>query len=234
MVIRYKGKVDSYIFIRRISKLFQEKNETVSDFAERCITEMREFINSIEPPADDQFPAQYLAPSAAEKAKCRNAERSVFIVALAKGYFMMGVNQAIKIPLMQKNPGTLTEAIRDAMMLELINETYGTKNKIASLAEWDDSDLEAISEDLDDLTIKMINQRRAQYRKKPFKRGNGFSNGNGKSGKRNRGNGKSVIKCRRHCNKEGHMQLECRTRIKKNAPCVNRNGKPLPNQSKVA
>ena len=188
MVIRYKGKVDSYIFIRRISKLFQEKNETVSDFAERCITEMREFINSIEPPADDQFPAQYLALSAAEKAKCRNAERSVFIVALAKGYFIMGVNQAIKIPLMQKNPGTLAEAIRDAMMLESINE-----NKIASLAEWDDSDLEAISEDLDDVTIKMINQQRAQYRRQPFKRGNRFSNGNGKSGKRNSGNGQSVI-----------------------------------------
>ncbi len=30
------------------------------------------------------------------------------------------------------------------------------------------------------------------------------------------------------------MQLECRTRIKKNAPCVDKKGKPFANQPKVA
>jgi hypothetical protein len=47
----------------------------------------------------------------------------VIIDALAKGYFLMGVNQAIKIMLMQTETVTLTEALRDAMKLELINET---------------------------------------------------------------------------------------------------------------
>jgi hypothetical protein len=47
----------------------------------------------------------------------------VIIDALAKGYFLMGVNQAIKIMLMKTEPMTLTEAFRDAMKLELINET---------------------------------------------------------------------------------------------------------------
>jgi hypothetical protein len=29
------------------------------------------------------------------------------------------------------------------------------------------------------------------------------------------------------CQKEGHMQQECYSRIKKNAPCVDRYGKPI-------
>ncbi len=58
---------------------------------------------------------------------------------------------------MPKELGTLTKAIRHAMKLELINETNSTKNKIANLTELDDEDLEVISEDLDNLMIKMIN-----------------------------------------------------------------------------
>ncbi len=56
-----QGKVETNTFCHQIPKLFQEKGETVSDFAKRCITEMWEFIDSIDKPADDQFDADYLA-----------------------------------------------------------------------------------------------------------------------------------------------------------------------------
>jgi hypothetical protein len=47
-------------FCHQIPKLFQEKAE-VNDFAKRCITGMREFIDSIVHPADTKFDAEYLA-----------------------------------------------------------------------------------------------------------------------------------------------------------------------------
>jgi hypothetical protein len=54
---------------------------------------------------------------------------------LAKGCFLMGVDQTIRVMRMQKNPATLTEAIKEAMQLELINEMTRAKANIASLAD---------------------------------------------------------------------------------------------------
>jgi hypothetical protein len=41
-MLRYKGKTERNAFVHQMPKLVQEKNETVHDFAERYITEMRE------------------------------------------------------------------------------------------------------------------------------------------------------------------------------------------------
>jgi hypothetical protein len=76
----------------------------------------------------------------------------------AKRCYLMGVNQAIKITVMQKQPVTLTEAIQEALSLELIKEFNGTKYKIANM---NNKNLAAIGKDLDDLTIKAINTKRA-------------------------------------------------------------------------
>jgi hypothetical protein len=74
----------------------------------------------------------------------------------------MGVTSAIKTTLMQKCPATLSEAIQEAMSLELVEKTNGAaKSKITSLADMDDEDLVEI-EDLDDVTIKAINMKRAK------------------------------------------------------------------------
>ncbi len=70
----------------------------------------------------------------------------------------MGVSQAIKITLMQKRPAMLSEAIQEARSLKLINDTNGTKSKIASLADMDDKELVEI-EDLDNITINVINTK---------------------------------------------------------------------------
>jgi hypothetical protein len=109
------------------------------------------------------------------------------------------------------------------MRLELINESNGTTKKIANLADVEDKDLAAIVEDLDDLTIKKINTRRAKSGRHPSRQTSQFTGSKGKGGKGKTGGDKSAFKCR-YCNKEGHLQQECYTRINKNAPCVNNTG----------
>ncbi len=127
---------------------------------------------------------------------------------------------------MQKRPANLSEAIKEAMSLELVKKTNGAvKNKIANLAQLDDEDLAEI-EDLDDVTIKAINMKRSKFRRQPFRRPRQFSGSQGKGGKGKSSGDKSGLKCR-FCNKEGHKQQECYSQINKNAPCVDRYGKPM-------
>ncbi len=131
---------------------------------------------------------------------------------------------------MQKRPATLSEAIQEAMSLELVEKTNGAaKNKIASLADMDDEDLVEIK-DLDDVTIKAINFKRAKSGRQPFRRPSQFAGSKGKGGKGKRSGDKSAAKCR-FCQKEGHKQQECYSRINKNAPCVDRYGKSIPNSN---
>ncbi len=80
---------------------------------------------------------------------------------LATGCFLMGVTQAIRTKLMQKHPATLSDAIQEAISLELVKKTNGTKSKIASLANMDEEELVEF-EDLDDVTIKAINTKRGK------------------------------------------------------------------------
>jgi hypothetical protein len=86
------------------------------------------------------------------------------------------------------------------MRLELINESNGTKNKIANLADVDDKDLSAIVEDLDDLTIKGTNTRRAKSGRQPSRQTSQFTGSKGKGGKGKTGRDKTAVKCR-YCNK---------------------------------
>lgn len=225
-MIRYRGKTETTTFCHQIPRLVQDKTETVSDFAERCITEMREFAEAMPTPPDTYFRAAYLALAAAEITYAREGERRMMIECLATGCFLMGVVPSIRTPLMQAHPTNLSEAIREAMNLELVEKTNNSaKNRIANLAELDDEDLAEI-EDLDEDTIKAINMKRSKFGRQPFRRPRQFAGSQGKGGKGKSYGDKSGYKCR-FCNKEGHMQEKCYSRISKNAPCVDRYGKPL-------
>jgi hypothetical protein len=58
---------------------------------------------------------------------------------LSAGCFLMGVTTAIRTTLMQHHPATLSQAIQEAMSLELVVKTNrAAKNKIASLADMND------------------------------------------------------------------------------------------------
>ena len=95
----------------------------------------------------------------------------------------MGVTPAIKTTLMQKRPANLSEAIKEAMSLELVEKINGAaKNRIANLDELDDEDLAEI-EDLDDVTLKAINMKRSKLGRQPFRRPRQFAGSQGRGGK---------------------------------------------------
>jgi hypothetical protein len=94
--------METTTFCHQIPKLVQDKIETVSDFAKQCITKMREFMDSIQALADGVNTAMYLAHTASDKTQARENKHRVMIDALAKGCFLTGVDQAIKVTLMQK------------------------------------------------------------------------------------------------------------------------------------
>ena len=138
---------------------------------------MQEFMESIQAPVNEQFSVAYLALTAADRTQAIDNEGQVVIDALAKRCFLMGVNQAIKVTLTQKWPTMLTKAIQEAMSLKFINKSNGAKRKIASFAKLDNEDLAKLAKDFDDLTIKMINNKRAKIGEQPFKHGNQFQSG---------------------------------------------------------
>ena len=106
----------------------------------------------------------------------------------------MGVVPSIKTALMQARPANLSEAIKEAMSLELIEKTNGaTKNRIANLAELDDEDL---------AEIEAINMKCSKFGRQPFRRPHQFAGSQGKGGKGKSYGDKSGYKCR-FCNKEG-------------------------------
>ena len=188
---------------------------------------MQEFVDAMPSPADRFYTAAYLALPAADWTQARNADSRKMIDALSTGCFLMGVTSAIRTTLMQNHPATLSEAIQEAMSLELVEKTNGTKSKIASLPDMDDEDLVEI-EDVDDVTIKAINMKRAKSGRQPFWQPSQFAVSKGKGCKSKSSGDRSATKCC-FCQKEGHMQQECYSRINKNAPCVDRSGKLLSN-----
>ena len=116
--------------------------------------------------------------------------------------------------------------------MELVEKTNGTKSKIASLPDMDDKDLVEI-EDVDDVTIKGINMKRAKSGRQPFWQPSQFAVSKGKGCKSKSSGDRSATKCC-FCQKEGHMQQECYSRINKNAPCVDRYGKPIAGSARLA
>jgi hypothetical protein len=118
------------------------------------------------------------------------------IDSLSTGCFLMGATSAIKTTLMQKHPATLSDAIQEAMSLELVKKTNrAAKSKITSLPDMDDEDLVEIK-DLDDVTIKRINMKQAKSRRQPFQGPSQFAGSRGKGGKGKSSGDKSAVKCR--------------------------------------
>jgi hypothetical protein len=60
-MFRYKEKVRPIHSATKSQNCFKRKLKWSLDFAERCIMEMQEFIESIDGPADDQYDTKNLA-----------------------------------------------------------------------------------------------------------------------------------------------------------------------------
>ena len=137
--------------------------------------------------------------------------------------FVAGLRPKLRDELMKQMPNTLWAAFSRAMELEKISgpPTIGA------------AAVNAIDEDEDSRMTEEINAIQARLttmlNRRNFARGNRPNqSGAGKNAPRGSGNKNDLI-CR-CCNKRGHAQDVCYTRIKKGLPCVDVNGVPLKNQ----
>jgi len=252
----YKGEIVPDTIIHKIQKLQQEKGETVNDFGHRCAKELFDVSKKCPMPDVADQDAAFLALTAAQQAKAHaNSVREMSDM-FAKAFFLNGIKDALKVTVMNAKPVSLQAAIEKAMEVEQTLETANSnKSRISELAEMEDGDLDEI-ENLDEDDIFALNKKRAQYGRQPFKKGNRFQRNSGNSGNGNSGNGnakngngysgngngngagngnggnngndRTTWTCR-YCNKPGHLQKFCNSRIAKGAPLIDKFGKTYTN-----
>ena len=140
--------------------------------------------------------------------------------------FVAGLRPTIRDEMMKNMPDSLWTAFQTALNLEKIHATpknfsTSTVNEIAEeegCSDQIDGEIDAIQAQLGRLQA-----RKSQYNNKRPQNYNGAKQNPAKS------NSKDVVVCR-ICNKKGHYQTECFTRIRRNMPCVDKNGAPLRTQ----
>ncbi len=225
-------------FLNKIDELIQKKDEIVNDFGNRCFDAVFDNMNMTFPP-DEDMEASGIAVTAAGRAQILESLRLQLTTRWARMFFMIGVKDSIKTTLLQKDPQTMREAMKEAAKLERVQRTKKSehKNRIAMLADLDDEELR--HEEIDEDDVSAINGQRAKQGRQPFKRypakkTTGFRNGNGNgNGNGYRANGNAGPNVCRYCHKPNHLQKECRLRISKGDPCVDLAGKPWKVQPKV-
>ena len=146
--------------------------------------------------------------------------------------FVAGMKPIYRDKMMENMPNSLWEAFQEGLRFEkihgpLANSVSLAVNEIGFLTgEQHEEQIEAVQAQL-----KRLQTRREQfYQRRPDAR---------PTNKKDSGKSNKDIICR-CCNKFGHMQDVCFTRIRKNLPCVDANGVPLktqppkkPNQGRV-
>jgi len=237
---QYQGAIDTDTFTFKITKLHQGPQEAAINFGTRCIQSVCEQFESMPAPPAEELNAAGAAVPAAAKENIHQISMKRASDLLARAFFVTGVREHIRTNLQNKAPATITEAITEAIKLEKVyHQKDEYKSKVSSMADMEDEELNEI-EDMDDATVSQINKARAHQGRQPYRRFNNFRKpargGQGVRAGQERGNGNGYNpdwKCR-YCDKTGHMQLECRSRIRANAPLKNKAGKVIPNsQGKV-
>ena len=133
--------------------------------------------------------------------------------------FLAGLTERLRARVMEAGKANLGEAVDYAIELERIHQRSETR-KVQAIQEEEEAHPTGF-EDWDDDEMAAINAVRMRKGKPPLKKF-GFSGGPKKGGSGPSG----PIKCR-YCKKLGHMQKECRSRIRDGAPMVDQEGKPF-------
>ena len=135
--------------------------------------------------------------------------------------FVAGLRSSIRDKMMENMPTELYAALQRALDLEKI---HCPPSRLLSSAAVHEIDNEAEASEMDG-EIEAIQRRLAglQNRRSQFRPQN---QGQGSKAKGKFAGNKKLIICR-CCEKTGHMQDACYTRINKRLPCVDQNGKPL-------
>ena len=125
---------------------------------------------------------------------------------------------------MEANKDTLHESMRLAVELEIINQDQRAAQGQVNAIEKVDTAEDENKDDLQDDEIAAINAIRFRNGKPPFKwnfrRKFGANNNNGNNKTQN------TVICH-YCKKLGHVQKDCRKRLRENDAMVDAGGKPF-------
>ena len=214
----------------------QTAQETIVAFYSRVIKAVNDLENLLPAaqrvPAGAAYPAEVvaLAGYAGLAANVRNNGIAALInsgITTAMNHiglqlFVAGLRSSIRDELMKNMPDSLWAAFQAAMAMEKITSTpkasaFAAVNQVSAEQPESEGEIE--------LEIDAV---RAQLKRLEYRKNSGRPNTSGRTGGGTGNTGKydpkSVV-CR-CCNKKGHMQEVCYTRIKKNLPCVDAQGKP--------
>lgn len=172
-------------------------------------------------------PAVAAAATAAEQRDIKKEGIEDMEMFIKHQLFLAGLREPLRSEVMKEGKATLGEAVDFADELESI---YRKNERTINLVERNDN-VAAVSagdvaeiEDLDDDELEAVNFIRRKAGKKPLYRKGHASRSNGSNG--NNGSNGGGFKCR-YCQKMGHMQKVCKSRIRDRAPMVDANGKPF-------
>ena len=196
--------------------------ETVNDYYLR-VTETMKRINEAKPEAVNNLRMALPPLMNAANARTIKAEGIVdmnrfFLLQL----FMAGLKEEVRLKVMEGGHQTLQEALGAAREIEtILNDRKGYRTHVAAIDGPDDQAPSTAKEgdkvdEEEQRLIEEINVIRSKKGKAPIKW-------------QNKKNG-SNLTCW-YCHKKGHAQLKCFKRERENGQMVDKNGKPLPNQS---
>lgn len=227
-----------------LSEMYQRPHELVRDYYARILEGFEKMIdakpegiktNTDEDEVEVGHEVGYL--------RCRTNALKDAENYILQQMFMSGLKTEIRIKVIEENKMTIGAAVDFAVETEVI---LADKSKKASSSvnavnsepapgpaepEHTINEIE-VDYEMDDSELAAVNQVRAQkgqplWRKRTSRpSGAVSSNYNRSNNYNNKNNGnKNENKCR-YCKKFGHMQKECRSRIRAGAPMVDAQGKP--------
>ena len=132
--------------------------------------------------------------------------------------YLAGLRDELRLKVMEAGKATLQESMTLATELEVIHQDKKRGHLHAIVRSDEEEDDHHNEDDLNEEEVAAINAIRQRYGRPAFR--NGFRKSGG-----NQNNKKTVV-CR-FCKKVGHMQKECRLRLKVNGKMVDANGKPF-------
>ena len=241
-LLNYEPKITARTTCTNLADLAQRPNEVANRYYLRLFATFDK-LQSTYPDNRKTVrftPANAAAADAAEQLKIKAEGIEDAFRFFEHQQFLAGLRDPIRSEVMKAGKATVTASKAYATELEAISmkDTLTPLTRgIASLEEtpfsipnheWPQDMLPSIPADLfTDEEFEQVNLIRRRNGKLPFKRTNFKkpSNGNGNGNKSN-GNNNGNISCR-YCKKKGHMQRECKSRLRDNAPMVDANGKPF-------
>ena len=131
--------------------------------------------------------------------------------------FVSGLRDEIRVKVMEAHKATIRESLKVATDAELFlkdKKKLATVSAVSKTNPTTEEEGEEEDEDFNEEEIAAINAIRTRQGKPPFKR------------RFPARRAKGDLKCR-YCKKSGHMQRECRSRIRNNGAMVDASGKPF-------